>query len=443
MQVSVEKLEGLERRLTVQVPAAKINDEVQSRLQDLSRRVRLDGFRPGKVPFKVVKRMYGSQVRQEVMGELLQSSFQDALTQEQLRPAGMPKFEPKQMGEGESLEYSATFEVFPEFEPQGAEGIKVERPVAEIADADINRMLETLRKQRRTWHDVERAAQTGDRVTINFEGTLDGESFPGGKGEQVPVVLGEGAMLEDFEKHLLGRSAGDEASFDLTFPETYPNKDLAGKTVQFTVNVGAVAEANLPEVNDEFAAGFDIEEGGVDALRAALRETMERELGEGIKNVVKRQIMQSLLDANSDISVPQSMVKEEIDNLARQAGLPEKTEQDAQALKARLFEQEARRRVVLGLIVGRLVALHGIKLDNMRVYERIQTIASQYQEEDAKRLLQMYQQNPQAMDSIRNAVIEDQMVDWLLERAEVTEKPSSFDEIMRPGSTQAENSVQE
>lgn len=440
MQVSVEKLEGLERRLTVQVPAEKIEGEIQTRLQDLSRRVRLHGFRPGKVPFKVVKRMYGPQVRQEVVGEVLQSSFQDALTQEQLRPAGVPKFEPKQMGDGESLEYSATFEVFPEFEPQGIEGIKVERPLAEVTDADIDRMLETLRKQRRTWHDVERAAQTGDRVTMSFEGKLNGEVFPGGKGEQVPVVLGEGAMLEDFEKHLLGLSAGAETAFDLTFPDEYPNKTLAGKTVQFTVNVGVVAEAKLPEVDDEFAAGFDIHEGGADALRSALRETMERELGEGIKNAVKRQIMQSLLDAN-EVPVPQGMVKEEIDNLARQAGLPENTEQNSQELKTKLFEQEARRRVILGLIVARLVALHEIKLDNMRVYERLQAIAAQYQDADARQLLQAYQQNPQAMDSIRNAVIEDQVVDWLLERAEVTEKASSFDAIMRPSGVQAENSV--
>lgn len=436
MQVSVEDLGGLERRMTVQIPAEQIEQEVQDRLKSLSRKAKLDGFRPGKVPVKVMKRMYGPQVHQEVVSDVLQSSFQEALIQEKLRPAGGPQIEPKSLEAGKDLEYSVTFEVFPEFEVTGIDGLRVERPVAEVTEADIDAMLETLRKQRTDWNPVERPAQEGDRVNITFEGKLNGEDFPGNKGEDVPVVLGAGMMNKDFEEKLSGVKAGDETEFDVSFSEDYHPKEIAGKTVHFSVKVNTVAEPRLPEIDDEFASGFGIEEGGVEGLRKAVKENMERELDEKIKATVKKQVMDKVLEANN-ILVPQAMVNEEIERLAQQSNSPPGTEGDEQAAKAKAerFEEGARRRVALGLIISRLVAAHNIQSDSGRVRTKLESIASSY--EDPQGLMQWYSQNPQAMEGIRALVLEEQVVDWLLERAEVVEKPSSFDAIVKPN--QAEN----
>lgn len=428
MQVSVEELDGLERRMTVQVPAERIEQEVQSRLTSLSRSVKLHGFRPGKVPFKVVKRMYGPQVRQEVMNELLKSSFQDALLQEKLRPVSGPKIEPKPIEEGGNLEYSATFEVLPEFELAGIDGLRVEHPKAEVTEADIDTMLENLRKQRIVWHDVERVSQQGDRVTISFEGKLDGEDFPDNKGENVPVVIGEGNLIKDLEEALIGLKAGDKTEFDVTFPPAYHVKDLAGKTVHFKVNVDAVAEGSLPEVDEEFAASFGIKEGGVEALRQGLRKNMEHELQERIKVMVKQQVMQGLLDANT-IPLPQAMVDAEIEHLSNQANYLAGAEAKSP------IADEARRRVALGLIVAQVMAANNIKLDNTRLYGRLEALASAYQ--DPAEVIQWYQQNPHALEAVRTLALEDQVVDWLLARAQVVDKPSSFDEVMKPNGQKA------
>ena len=331
MQVSVEELGGLERRLTVQLPAARIEQEIEQRLQDLSRRVKLDGFRPGKVPLKVVKRMYGGQVRQEVLGELMQSSFQEAVSGQNLRPAAGPQISPSAAAEGD-FAYAATFEVLPEFELQGFEGIAVERPVAEVSDADIDSMLETLRKQRTVWTPVERPAQTGDRVTVSFEGTIDGVAFPGGKGDEVPVVLGAGGMLPDFENGLIGIAAGEAREIAVSFPEGYHAQELAGRTARFALNAGVVAEPSLPPVDEEFAKAFGVEDGSVESLRAALRDNMTRELGQGIKTRVKKQVMDALLAANP-IELPKVLVTEEIDRIAQQAGFPAASAGNAEADK--------------------------------------------------------------------------------------------------------------
>jgi trigger factor len=430
MQVSVEKLDGLERRMMVQVPAGEIDREVQDRLLSLSRKVKLDGFRPGKVPLKIVKRIYGLHVRQEVLSEVIQSSLRDALTQENLKPVGGPKIEPKQMEEGVDMEYSATFEVFPEFEIAGIDGLKVERLTAEVTEADIDTMIETLRKQRTLWNEVERPCQQGDRVTLDFEGKRDGEDFTGNRREDLFLVLGSGSMVKGFEEKLLGLRAGEETEFDLTFPEDYPSEELAGKLIHFAVKVKAVAEPTLPEINEEFAASFDVKEGGVEGLRKTLRENMERELRDAIKVNVKRQIMQQLLNANA-IPLPQTMIDQEIEYLARQVHFPEKAkeQQESIALKTKLFESEARRRVALGLIISRLISTQGIKLDETRVDDHLTSIASTYQE--SEEVVQWYKNNPLALGGIRAIALEDQIVDWLLERAVVVEKPSNFNEFMK------------
>jgi len=396
----------------------------------LSRRVKVDGFRPGKVPLKLVKRLYGDQVRYEAVSELMENTLHEALTSEKLNPLGGPKIEPKNLEDGQDLEYSATFEIMPEFDPTGFENIGVERPTAEVTEQDVDNMLQNLRQQRATWHEVERSAAQGDRVRIDFEGTIDGQSFAGGKGENVGVVLGKNSMLGDFENRLIGLNAGMETEFDLTFPESYQVKDVAGKTAHFRVKLHAVEEAHLPEVDDVFAENFDIKENGVAGLRQSLRENMERELREGIKAVVKRQVMQGLLDANP-IPLPKVLIETEVEHLARQLHFPagakdEKTRQ----LKTQLFEPEASRRVALGLLISRLATAQEIKVDERRVRDYLEIASSTYQE--PAEVLRWYEQTPQALDSVRALVLEDQIVDWLLERAQITEKASTFAEIMTP-----------
>lgn len=441
MQVSVEALSDLERRVTVQVPAEKLAKEIEDRLLSLSRRVKVDGFRPGKVPLKLVKRMYGDQVRYEAVGELMEHSLHEALVQEKLNPLGGPKIEPKALKDGQDLEYSATFEVMPEFDPTGFENIAVERPTAEITEQDVDNMLQNLRQQRATWREVERPAAESDRVRIDFEGAIDGQNFAGGKGENVNVVLGKGSMLKDFEDRLIGLSAGAGTEFDLTFPENYQVKEIAGKTARFQVKLHAVEETVLPEVDDAFAASFDVKDAGVAGLRQSLRENMERELRDGIKASVKRQVMQGLLDANP-IPVPKVLVETEIEHLARQLYFPaDAKDEKTQRLKAQLFEPEARRRVSLGLLISRLATAQQIKVDERRVQNYLETMASTYQE--PAEVMRWYEKTPKALDNVRALALEDQIVDWLMERARVTEKTSTFAEIMTPAKQPAEPLGQE
>ncbi|MBK8183806.1 MAG: trigger factor [Candidatus Competibacteraceae bacterium] len=430
MQVSVEALSDLERRVTVQVPADRLAKEIQDRLFSLSRQVKMDGFRPGKAPLKLVKRMYGERVRYEAVTELMEHSLREALAQEKLNPLGGPKIEPKHLEEGQDLEYAAVFEVMPEFDPTGFEGIQVERPVAEVTEQDVDGMIETLRQQRTVWNAVDCPAVAGDRVCIDFDGAIDGQNFAGGKGEKVNVILGKGAMLKDFEDRLVGLGAGAQTEFDLRFPDDYHAGDIAGKTARFVVNIRTVEEPVLPEVDETFAESFDVKEDGIAGLRQSLRENMERELRDGIKAAVKRQVMQGLLDANQ-IPLPKVLIGVEIEQLARQLRFPlDRKDEKTQQLKAHLFEPEARRRVALGLLISRLAAAQEIKADERRVRDYLETMASTYQE--PAEVLRWYEQTPQALDNVRALVLEDQIVDWLLERARVTEKASTFAAIMAP-----------
>ncbi|CDH44380.1 MAG: trigger factor [Candidatus Competibacteraceae bacterium] len=439
MQVSVETLNDLERRVTVQLPAEQVTREIQDRLVSMSRRLKVDGFRPGKVPLKVIRRMYGDQARYEVVSELMEHSLREALVQEKLNPLGGPRLEPKMLEEGQDLEYCATFEVMPEFELSGFENIKVERPVAEVTDQDVDHMIETLRQQRVIWNAVERSACIGDRVRFDFEGASDGQGFAGGKGENADIVLGKGTMLKDFEDRLVGLSAGAETGFDLTFPEDYQAKEVAGKVAHFQIKLHRVEEAHLPEIDDAFAESFDVKEGGVAALRQSLRENMERELRQGINAAVKHQVLQGLLAANA-IPLPRVLINSEIEQLARQLRLPPGADDErTQQLKTYVFEADARRRVALGLLISRLATAQDIKVDDQRVRNHLHSVAATYQE--PTEVVRWYEQTPQALDSIRALVIEEQVVDWLLERAQVTEKTSTFAEIMTPNKASALNPV--
>ena len=349
-----------------------------------------------------------------------------------MRLAGGPKIEPKGGEESGNLEYSAIFEVLPEFEVKGIDNLKVERPVVEISETDIDSMLEKLRQQRVTWNQVDRPAQTGDRITLDFEGKIGDQDFPGGKGENSSVVLGDQTLFKGFEEKLIGLQPGAEAEFDVEFPEDYYNKDLAGRSARFRVNIKSLAEPVLPEIDEEFATSFNVKEDGVEGLRKAVKENMQRELQDRINAVVKRQLMQQLLDAN-DILLPRAMIEDEVQRLARQANIPLNKDDDEAVAKAKadILEPEARRRVALGLLISKLVAANEIKLDNERVQDRLEDIASTY--EDSAAVIQWYSQHDRLMEGVRALALEDQVVEWLLQRAGVTDKPSSFDEVMRSG----------
>ncbi len=432
MQVSVETTQGLQRRMTVQIPSERVDKEVESRLRNLSGRIRLDGFRPGKVPFKVVQQRFGAQVRNEVLGEVLQQSYSEAVSQQQLRPAGVPQIEPTQLEPGKDIEFVATFEVLPDFEVQGVDGMEVVRLNAEITDADIDQVIENLRKQRTTYHAVERAAASGDQVVVDFVGTVDGSAFAGNEGKDVPVVIGSGQMPPEFEQALEALKAGDTKDIEYTFPEHFPDKEVAGKTAVFKTTVKEVREPQLPEVNDAFAEQVGIREGGVAALRERIAESLKSERDQAVRARVKQQVMNKLAESNP-IELPKVLVDGEIEFLRNQAkqrlqGAGANAELD---LPASLFEDEARRRVVLGLVINEIIRKHSIKLDQARVRKALEDIAAGY--DQPQEVIRYYTQNRKLMEGLEVAALEDQVVDWLLERAKIEEKTISFQELMNGG----------
>lgn len=428
MQVSVESTGALERRLTVQVPADRIEKQIEERLQSLSRRAKIKGFRPGKVPYKVVRQHYGDDVRQEVLSEVMRSSFSEAVTEQQLNPAGMPRIEPQSAEPGQDLRYTATIEVYPEIKLTGLDGIEVERPQVEITDADLDAMLERMRKQHATWEEVQRPAAQGDRVNVDFEGTIGGEPFPGNKGENTAVELGSGNMLPEFEKALEGAEPGQELSFDVTFPDDYHGEDVAGKTARFQVTVRSVSEPRLPELDEEFAKTFGVTEGGVEKLRERLRESMQREAEQTARNRVKQQVLDGLAEANP-VEVPTALVDEEIERLrkdtAARMGVPEERTAD---LPRELFAEQAEKRVRLGLLIGELIREQEIEADRDRLKETVDGMVAGY--ENPEEMAHAYMQNPQVLRSLEAMVLEEQVVDHLLGRAKVSDKPVSFDELV-------------
>ncbi len=436
MQVSVESSNGLERTLKVEIPAQEVDEAVDTRLKDMRGRVRMDGFRPGKVPLRVVKQRYGGQVRQEVAAEFMQSSLGQAVSEQELRTAGSPQIEIVANEPGEDLVYQATVEVYPEIELGKLDGVEIERPVAEVTDADIDKMIETLREQRKDWQDVERAAQEGDRVTVTFEGRIDGEPFEGGKAESMPVQLGEGRMLKDFEAPLEGMSAGEEKTIEVAFPEDYHAENLRGKTARFDVKVESVAEPRLPEVDGEFMQAFGVDSGDMDDFRAEIRKNMERELKQAVKKSVKQQVMDALVEMHDGVELPQALVREEServrDQMVQQMGGAQAKDQ----LPLELFEQEARRRVLLGLVVAELVREHELELDSERVDTLLDDIAASY--EDPEEVIKHYRANRELMSNLEALALEEQVVDFVAEQARVSEKQRSFDEVMNPQEEAAE-----
>ncbi|MES9904174.1 MAG: trigger factor [Sedimenticola sp.] len=431
MQVSVESKEGLKRQMTVELPAEKINEAMESRLKEVSRSANMDGFRPGKVPMSVVRKRFSEQVRQEVFGDLVQSSYFEALTQEKLEPAGQPIIEPHDdVAEG-AMGYTAMFEVMPEVKLNDLSAAVINRPVAEVADADMEAMIDKLRNQRITWNDVERESKDGDQMTMNFKGFIDGETFEGGSADGVPLVLGSGSMIDGFEAGLLGAKAGESRTLELTFPEEYQAEHLAGKAATFEIEVIKVAESVLPELDDEFVKSFGTYDGGVEAMKEDIRANMERELSERIRSVQKEQAMDALLEANP-LDVPQALIEQE--SLALQKQTRENMQQNGQKgnidLPLNLFEEQAKRRVSLGLLMAEVIKENEIKLDQERVLAKVAQFASTY--EEPQEVIDYYNSDKQQLAGVENVVIEDQIVDWILEQVKIEDSASTFDEVMNP-----------
>ena len=429
MQVSVESTGALERRMEVQVPAERIEKAVDERLQKLSRTIRLKGFRPGKVPVKVVRQQFGQQVRQEVLGDVVQSTFEEAVTQEKLIPAGGPRIEPISQ-EGGDLKYRAVFEVLPQIQLAAVDQLEIARPNADVGAGDVDAMIQNLREQRPTYVKVDREAVDTDRVTVDFDGTVDGQPFEGGKGEDVAIILGAGRMLPDFESGLKSVRAGEQKTIDVTFPQNYAATALAGKKAQFAVNVKSVEERKLPELDDEFCKSYGVEEGGVERLRQEVEENMKRELADAIRGRIKKQVMDGLLAANP-LELPKTMVDAQVREMQLDAARRMGARDASQIPPPDAFVEAARRRVGLTLLVGELVKQAKLQVNQSQVQARFEELAQQYP--DATQALQTYRSNPQLQRQMEAAVLEDQVVDWVLERARVKEQQSTFKELMNFG----------
>jgi trigger factor len=427
LDVSVEQPGGLERTMTVRVPSVEIEKEISVRLMRVGRTARIKGFRPGKVPPNVVRQRYGDQVRQEVISDVIRSSFSQALQQENLAPAGGPAIEPV-TGEDEDLfAYKATFEVYPEVELGPLGGLRIEKPVVEIGDADVDEMIERLRDQRADWNPVERKSADGDRVITSFKGTIGKEAFEGGEGSDVPIVVGAGQVIADFEKALNGMRAGESKAAKVRFPKDYPVDTLAGKKAVFEITAQAVEEKVLPEVDDEFLAAFGVTEGGLDAFREQLRENMERELAQRLRSETRRRALDSLLDANR-IDVPKALVEQEITAMQGNAMRQLNIEDPADAPPRENFADAAARRATLGLLVQELIRANEITLDRARLDDRIAELVGQF--EKPVEAARAYRSDRNLMAQLEASVLEEQVVDFLLQNAKTSGKSMDFSEFM-------------
>lgn len=428
MQVSVETTQGLGRRITITVAADSIESAVKKELVDVARKVRIDGFRKGKVPMNIVAQRYGASVRQDVLGELMTRNFVDAIIKEKINPAGAPNYVPGEYKEGQDFTYAVEFEVYPEVELKGLENIEVEKPVVEVTDADVDTMLDTLRKQQANWIESDAAAGPEDRATIDFNGSVDGEEFEGGKASDFVLAMGQGRMIPGFEEGVVGHKVGETFTIDVKFPDDYHAENLKGKDAKFEIVLKKVETRELPELTEEFIKRFGVEDGSVAGLRTEVRKNMDRELKGAIRNRIKTQAIDGLVEAN-EIDVPAALVDSEIDVLRRQAAQRfGGNEQQALELPRELFEEQAKRRVVVGLLLGEVIRTHELKADEARVSTMIEEMASAY--EDPQEVIEFYSKNNELMNNMRNVALEEQAVEAVLAKAKVTEKETNFQDLM-------------
>ena len=427
LDVSLEKAKGLERKMTVRVPAVEIEREIDARLIKMGRTARIKGFRPGKIPPKVVRQRYGTQIRQEVLADVIRATFSRAVSQVQLNPAGGPAIEPLSGADSEHFSYRATFEVYPEIALKGLEKLGIDKPVVAINDTDVDKMIERLRQQRATWRSVDRKAQATDRVTIDFTGKIDDEPFAGGEGKDVPVVLGGGQVVEDFDAALRGVEKGEEKTAKVKFPKNYGVASVAGNKAVFDIRVKDVEEQVLPEIDTEFLTAFGVTDGGRDALKVEVRKNMQRELDERHRAHMRAQALNALLEGNR-IDVPNALIAQEVRSLQADAMRRLGIQDPEKAPPADSFRESATRRVQLGLLVQEVIRAHKIELDRGRVDRRIEELSAPY--EKPQEAAQLYRSSRDLMAQVESAVLEDQVVDFLLARGKVKDKTSTFDEFM-------------
>ncbi|WP_031435675.1 trigger factor [Methylomarinum vadi] len=428
MQVSVEKTSELSRKMTVSVPEEVVQEKMEARFKSLAREVRLDGFRPGKVPLSVVKKQFAERVRGEVAGDLIQNTYFEALKQEDLVPAGHPHIQPS--GNSEGLEYIAEFEVYPEISLDGVDQLEITRADATIEESDLDNMIRRLQEQKKGWSEVERASQENDRVTIHFAGECEGENFTDGKVEDYQVVIGDKQMIPGFEEELVGLQAGDSKTFDVTFPEQYGNEKLAGKAAKFDIEMVKVEEPMLPEVDADFIKSYGIEDGELDAFRADVKNNMERELEQALKGKLKNAVMDALYE-NIAVTIPKALVDQEIQQLMKPYQEQAKRQNmnlDDLSLSNDMFEAQAKRRVALGLILGEIIQKNDLKIDNDKVRETVEHMAASY--EKPEDVINWYYGDDSRLNDVRQMVLEDQAVEWVVGKAKVTDETVKFDDVM-------------
>lgn len=429
MQVSVEATSELSRKMTVTVSEEKISQQVNSKLQSLSGNVKIDGFRPGKVPQAVVKKRYGQQVREEVVSDLIQSSFYDAVREEKLNPAGAPQIKANKIAEGEGLEYEATFEIIPEFVLMPLETLEVKQFTSKVEESDIDRMIDRLRDQKKTWETVERKSKSEDRIVISFQGVHEGENFTNGKTEDFPVIIGSGQMIPGFEDKLIGLAAGEKIEFDIEFPKEYPSEKLAGNTAHFSIEVARVEEPKLPEQDAEFVKSFGVASGDVAELRGDILSNMEREMTRALKNRTKSSVMDQLFDRNT-LQLPEVLIQDELEDLLkpyRESARKHKQDLDEAGLKEQLSPL-AKRRVALALILGKVIDAHGVKVDPARVRQSVEEMAASY--EDPEEVVRWYYADQTRLREIENMVLEDQIVDLVIGKAKTAQEAIDFQALM-------------
>ena len=429
MQVSVETTEGLERKLTIAIPGDRVDSAVSARLKEAAQTIRLNGFRQGKVPLKVVKNKFGKGVRQEVVGELMNQTYFEAIAQESLKPAGQPRIEPTSIDEGKDVEFVAVFEVYPEIELPNFAAIKAERLVAEVSENDIDEMIETLRKQRQTWVPVERAAADGDMVNIDYVGKKEGEEFQGGKAAGQNLVLGSERMIPGFENGVIGKVAGDEFTLQLKFPDGYHSEELAGAEVEFELKLNTVSEQSLPEVNENFFKSFGVEEGGMEAFREEVSNNMQREMKTASRNKLKTTLTDALL-SGLEVAIPAALMSNEIYQLKHQTVQQMGGGQgfDPQNMPDDLFKEQAKRRVTLGLVLGEVISQQSIQADAGKVRAAVEELAATY--ESPEEVVKWYYSNEEQLQGIESSVIEDEVFDFIIEQAEVSDKEVSYQDVI-------------
>lgn len=428
MQVSLEQSGNIERKMTISVPAERVDSEINKQLQRLSKQVKVPGFRPGKIPMKIMRSRYLRQVMQDVIGDLIQSSYQEALGQKSIRPAGPPSIETSSGGEGKDLEYIATFEVFPDLKELALTGLKIERTVCEISDQDIETTLESLRRQRINWNKTDGKAKDGCRVILDFTGSVDGTPFVGGEGKAMPVVIGSGSLVAGFEDQLIGIKEGEEKSLTVTFPDDYHTEELAGKEAVFEVKATEVAEEELPEIDDELAEAFGVKEGGMEKFREEIRENLSREAEDRLAIITRDTVFQAVLE-NNEIDLPQVLVNQEKNLLIETAEKEHpdiKKDENMQAMYGKLAE----RRVALGLILAEITENEKMLPDANAVETRLHKLAETY--EDPASFVEWYKSDRGRLSEIEAQVLENMVVDKLLEDAEITDKTVCFQELVNP-----------